>query len=324
MSAVKTRESSGPLQIRYRPKSFDEVWGHASQIKALRGQLADPVKRPHTFLYHGGSGIGKTTLARLVAAELGAVGLGIIEIDGANSGKIDDVRALIADMDMMPAQGKIKAVIIDECHAITKAAWQTFLKATEDVPDHAYYFFCTTEISKVPPALVTRATQLQLKPLPAKMLVEYGRELICPIEGINFPDGAIEMIASKSGGSPRQFLNFIDQARHCSTIEEINEVLVVPNDVDESDPIIRIVKLFMEGNRNWTNYKDLIAQVESVSSAKVVMKRYFYRSYVPFSSTHALSRVVLEALDRMPNFPDENDGHADLALCVMRVIDQIK
>jgi DNA polymerase-3 subunit gamma/tau len=151
-----------PLVIKYRPKSFEEVIGHEDMLMALLRAISSDTC-PHSFLFTGVSGLGKTTLARITAMELQADPL---EIDAASNNGVDATRGLVELGQHMSMVGDgRRAIIIDECHTLSKQAWQPLLKLLEEPPDHLYIMLCTTELEKVPDTIRNRCFHVVLKPL---------------------------------------------------------------------------------------------------------------------------------------------------------------
>lgn len=304
-----------PLQLHYRPREWDEVIGQRKAVVSLKSMVESKAK-PHCILLVGPSGTGKTTLARIVARKLGAFkDVGIIELDGATTSGVDDIKALIEEMKYAPARGKVKVAIIDECHSISKNAWQAFLKSTEEPPSHVYYIFCTTEEKKVPATIKTRATSYILQDVPSTELVKYAKDVICPLEGIKLPLESITEIAKSSNGSPRQFLNFLDQCKDFNAIEDIREVLSIAS-MDEKDPIIKFAQLILNNCTSWEKYKAVIANIENFGGGKPALKAYLGKCFLGESDIRKVA-ITLEALDAMVPFPD---SAADYQLLACRLI----
>ncbi len=151
------------LHTKYRPNKLDEVVGQDGSVAALRALITN--RSSHAFLFTGPSGVGKTTLARIVASELGVQRGDLLEVDAASHNGINDMRAIVDRVEFKAVHGDSRACIIDEAHALSKQAWQPILKSCEEPPPHFYWFFCTTEAGKVPPTIQTRCTGLVLQPI---------------------------------------------------------------------------------------------------------------------------------------------------------------
>ncbi len=127
-----------PLHLKYRPKDFDEVVGQDAVVKSL--QQAVKNNAGHTFLFTGLSGVGKTTLARITAATVGCVSSNLIEIDAATHTGVDDMRDVTFSLKYKPiGVGSVKVIIVDECHMLSKSAWNSLLKVLEEPPAWVYW-----------------------------------------------------------------------------------------------------------------------------------------------------------------------------------------
>ena len=154
-----------PLHIKYRPRSLQDVRGQDAVVDSLTTALKKST-RPHSFIFTGPSGCGKTTLARILAEKFGCSPQNVIEIDAATNNGIDSMREVTSTLRYNGfGDTPNKAIIIDECHALSKAAWQSLLKSVEEPPAHVFFFFCTTENGKVPETINTRCQSYFLKPL---------------------------------------------------------------------------------------------------------------------------------------------------------------
>lgn len=195
-----------PLHVRLRPRSLEQVVGHPSVVKALAKLLAS--KSPaHSFLFTGQSGAGKTTLARIVGTMLGCTERGsVVEIDAARYSGVDNMRDVIlgSNFSSLSGSGK-KQIIIDECHMLSKGAWNSLLLSIEEPPAHLFWAFCTTEPDKVPATIKTRCQAFDLKPIAWDVLSEYlGR--VVQSEGLKLAEGVIDVVARRCNGSVRQAL----------------------------------------------------------------------------------------------------------------------
>ena len=150
------------LYRKYRPQTEDEMVGNESAIKAVKKELENG---SHVFLFTGNAGCGKTTMARIIAKEVGAGDLSIREINSAENRGIDTARDILEQMQYMPSDGDALVWIFDECHKWTNDMQNAMLKPLEDTPDHVYFFLCTTDPQKLIKPLVTRCSVVAMKPL---------------------------------------------------------------------------------------------------------------------------------------------------------------
>lgn len=212
------------LCSRYRPSCFDEVIGHRSVILSLKRVLSDKTLLPHAFLFSGPSGVGKTTLARILAQELGCKSYNILEQDAVTQNSVDSMRELIANL-RYPAMGgnPYRVLILDEAHALTTMTYNTLLQNIEEPPAHLFYIFCTTEVKALPNTLLTRLHHFPLKPVSVEDILQYLYKIKIT-EDFKISDEALLTIAKKAEGSVRQALSFLSPLRDSTGIDA-NEIL---------------------------------------------------------------------------------------------------
>jgi len=197
------------LYQKYRPKSFDEIFGNTSMVEMLKKEVAK--KEPsHAFLFHGPTGCGKTTMGRIVARELGVVGDDFQEIDTADFRGIDTVREIRKQCRFQPMFGARRAWLIDEAHKMTNDAMNALLKALEDAPKHAYYILCTTEPSKLLATIKGRCSQYQVSQLTEVQMHALLRKVV-KAENETLQKVVYEQIAQDSVGHPRNALQILEQ-----------------------------------------------------------------------------------------------------------------
>jgi DNA polymerase-3 subunit gamma/tau len=213
------------LQVKYRPKRLKDFVGNLPVIKAIyKDYKADGLK--HTIMLTGASGVGKTTLAYIIAKELlKCHDLSIIEKNAADTRGVDDARSIIRDLGNRPLVGENKVFIIDEAHQLTKEAQNALLKPLEDPRNnHVYWIFCTTEPVGIIKTIKTRAAQYSLELLDVKEITA----LLTPIieqEKISIPEEALKLIVRKADGVPREAVKLLDQLRNLDDPLDIQRVL---------------------------------------------------------------------------------------------------
>lgn len=182
---------------KYRPTKFEEVIGQDKAIKVLKTSVG----KSNTYILHGDSGVGKTTLARIFANFVDGE---ILEINGANTNGVDDVRGLISSASYIPALNEYRVFIIDECHMLTIQAWNALLKILEESPKSTLWVLCTTEYAKVPPTIKSRGIDVTLEPIKKDAIVKHLLSIL-KSEGIDeYVDEDIDRIASWSEGRLRE------------------------------------------------------------------------------------------------------------------------
>ena len=203
------------LAVKYRPNTFDFVCGNQTTIKILRRVLELGTPK-NAYLFTGPSGCGKTSLARIFAYQLND-GIGDpIEIDAASNNGVDQVRAIIESANQRSLTGTYKIYIIDECHAITSAGWQAFLKGIEETPEYTIFIFCTTEPNKIPETILNRVQRFNIAKIDSQE-IKNRLMFICQQEGfVNYED-TCELISKLCDGCMREAIAKLEQCADYST-----------------------------------------------------------------------------------------------------------
>lgn len=209
------------LYRKYRSKSFDEIVGQDHITATLKNALKKG-RLSHAYLLTGPRGVGKTSVARILAHEVNdlpynseANHLDIIEIDAASNRRIDEIRELRERVQVAPALAKYKVYIIDEVHMLTKEAFNALLKTLEEPPAHVIFILATTEAYKLPETIISRTQRFSFKPIEQSELVSH-LETIARKEEIDITKEALEIIAAHSEGSFRDSIGMLDQAQSIS------------------------------------------------------------------------------------------------------------
>jgi len=218
------------LARKWRPQNFDEVVGQQAVVRTLRNAL-NRNRVAHAMLFSGVRGVGKTTLARLMAKALNCRegepdvpcnqcescteimagnAMDLHEIDGASNRGIQEIRELKENIRFFPAKGRYKIIIIDEVHMLTAEAFNALLKTLEEPPAHVYFMFATTELHKIPITILSRCQRYELKRVPFAELVAFFAR-IAGAEKVAISQRALEMIGREAEGSVRDGLSLLDQ-----------------------------------------------------------------------------------------------------------------
>lgn len=219
------------LARKWRPKKFNDIVGQEHVVQALTNAL-NSEKMHHAYLFSGTRGIGKTTIARILAKAFNCqegmsadicekcencMGVDegrfvdLIEVDAASKTKVDDTRELLDNVQFAPTTSEYKIYLIDEVHMLSKHSFNALLKTLEEPPPHVRFFLATTDPQKLPITVLSRCLQFNLKRISPKLILERIK-FICNEEQIKFEDIALAKIARAADGSLRDALSLLDQS----------------------------------------------------------------------------------------------------------------
>jgi DNA polymerase-3 subunit gamma/tau len=226
------------LYREYRPKSLNDVVGQEHITKTLKNAISKG-SISHAYLFTGPRGVGKTSVARILAHEINgipyndeSIELDIIEIDAASNRRIDEIRELRDKVNIAPTIYKYKVYIIDEVHMLTREAFNALLKTLEEPPEHVVFILATTESHKVPDTIISRTQRFSFKPIDKDNSVNHLRK-IADKEKINITDEALKLIAEHGNGSFRDSISMLDQLAGFSnkklTAGNVSTLLGIPD-----------------------------------------------------------------------------------------------
>ncbi len=256
------------LSRKYRPKKLEEVIGQDFTVKAITNAFSTN-KLSHAFLFTGIRGVGKTTIARIIAMGLNCKEFNnptanpcgkcsnckeilkdryedVLEIDAASNTGVDDVREIISSLKYRPSKGEYKVFIIDEVHMLSNSAFNALLKTIEEPPSFVKFIFCTTEIQKIPITIVSRCQKYNLNRVSVYEINNYLKK-ITKLESTNISLEAIMIIARNSEGSIRDSLTILDQCilsseNNIIEVENVNETIGLTSQSFLLDLFLKMIK----------------------------------------------------------------------------------
>lgn len=294
-----------PFHIRYRPRTLKEVIGQKDVVASLAAMIKGK-SRPHSFLFTGASGCGKTTLARIIANEFECSPSNIVEADAATNNGIDDMRGITETLRYSGfGDSPNKMVIIDECHALSKAAWQSLLKAVEEPPPHVFFAFCTTDPGKVPDTIKTRCISYNLKPLKYDDIMDL-LEMVSEEEQIDATKSLLSTVARACEGSPRQALVQLATVLDCKSDGEVLSLLEQPF---ENAEIIDLCRKMIERDLQWKDAVKVLGDMSEMSpeSIRIVVTNYVAGCLMRAKSEKEVPRLldILSAFSKPCNPTDK-------------------
>ena len=243
------------LARKYRSTTFDEVVGQEPIAQTLKNAISTG-RIHHAYLFTGTRGVGKTTMARILAKALNCLSfdrptitpcgkcesceaiargddVDVVEMDGASNRGIDEIRELRANSIYRPARARYKIYYIDEVHQVTKDAFNALLKTLEEPPEHVKFIFATTESEKVPATILSRCQRFDFRNIPTRDIAGHLKAL-CTAENVQADEDALFRIARAAAGSMRDGLSLLDQLLAASagkvTDADVVRILGTPGD----------------------------------------------------------------------------------------------
>lgn len=252
------------LYRKYRPEDFDSMVGNEIAIKSLRKELENGT---HVFLLTGPAGCGKTTLARIMAKEVGAGPLSIREINSAENRGIDTAREILEQMRYNPSDGSSLVWILDEMHMITTAGQNALLKALEEVPETVYFFLCTTDPQKLIAPLKTRCSTIKVTPLTNEEMI-YLLKRTARSEKAKISSEVYEKICEMANGGSRKALKLLSQVLTLDSDEERLEALSKSGDESDSPESIELCRA-LAGKTSLKEQLKLLSKIDVSDPEKI-------------------------------------------------------
>lgn len=244
-----------------RPTNFGEMVGHKPIIEALTQFFDYPDDLPHSYLFSGPSGTGKTSIARICARMIcESENEGITEFSGSLLTGVDNIRELIGNAIVRNLFSNRNCIIIDECHMLSKSAWNALLTVVENPPDHLFWIFTTTEPGKVPRTIETRCRCFYLDFIPKNELMDYARYIA---DGFGFSEKhpLLGLCVDYSQGSVRQLINLMSKVQGLNTQDAKTLLGSISENLEPE-----VIDFYREFCKDKPDYDYLIGLIEKLSA----------------------------------------------------------
>lgn len=298
------------LATSYRPQTFDDVIGQPEAVLACRN-----LGKPQAIMFTGSSGCGKTTLARIVARHTYGCEKPE-EINGSDCTGVDDWRAIVEAQSFRSIDGKPRVIIVDECHFLSKSSWSSLLKPMEDAPSDWHWIFCTSELTKVPPANRNRCLRLDVKPLG---IPDLERVIVAAVAkvGATLNESVIRIAAATAEGCPREALHMYELVANCSAESEAAAILGARD--DDKDGCTRLARLIANGDlTEWSQVTDCIGNPTQAQALQYRGRIANYLAAVAFGQKPPEHVIMALELFTDPCPPDV--AKATLALILAKFV----
>lgn len=313
------------LYRKYRSRSLEEIVGQEHITTTLKNAITTG-KISHAYLFTGPHGVGKTSIARILAHEingldyddLAASHLDIIEIDAASNRRIDEIRDLRDKVYVAPSSAKYKVYIIDEVHMLTKEAFNALLKTLEEPPAHVIFILATTDAHKLPETIISRTQRFNFRPVEKQKVITHLK-YIAEQEKIDIDDKALEALADYGQGSFRDSISLLDQVSSSASRVEADDVLAALG-IPPAQAILELLELIGEPDTQSTIMQKLDSLYElgyqPANIAAAIGKELRLQIV---SNTLSLSlQTALGLLDQLIEVPASHDPATKLILLFLK------
>ena len=277
------------LYNKYRPTNLTQIRGNSEVVATLEGMLEDKESFPHSFLLHGPTGCGKTTVARIIANELGCHPNDYMEIDSADYRGIDTIRELRRNSAFLPSSGKVRVWVSDEAHQNSGDAQSALLKLLEDPPPHAYFILCTTEPGKLLPAIRGRCINLEMSLLTDKQMNVLLKQ-ITRAEGNSLDNEIYEQIIQDSLGHPRDAIQILEKVL---SVDPDQRLKVAQQTAERHSQVIELCRILINGG-SWNKCKEILKGLKGQNAESVRRAVLGYAQSVLLNGANDQAAAVIE------------------------------
>ena len=280
------------LYRKYRPQSFDDVVGQPQIVQLLTSTIKQK-KVSHAYLFCGGRGTGKTTVARIFARDIGCNPEDIIEIDAASNRGIDEIRELREAVRTAPFSSEYKVYIIDEAHMLTKEAANALLKTLEEPPSHVIFILATTDPEKLPATITSRCQKIVFKS-PDIATLASRLQYVAKEEGKDIDIATAELVAVHGKGSYRDALGVLEQVITTSKKKISEDEVLAFLGVTDKETVLRLLEAVCK--KDVKNIVSLFGVLEASSGAALKT----YDDFVEMVRIGLLSRIGADTTSYSP------------------------
>ena len=329
------------LYRKYRPQNFEQLYGQQNIVEAIKNSL-DNNKMSHAYLFNGPRGVGKTTIARLIAKGINCLNNGpssipcdecencreivngsamdIIEIDAASNRGIDEIRDLKESTGYLPVKCRKKIYIIDEVHMLTKEAFNALLKILEEPPQHILFILATTEIEKIPDTVISRCQRYDFKTLSendiVNMLINVAEK-----ENIKIDEESLNLIYQKSEGSARDSFSIFEQV--ISNYYHLDQITLELTEKSLGLVSSKVHNEFLE-NIEKENKVDIISQIDDLWNNGIQIDQFLkdFCKYVKRSNVNIdlKIKIISAVYDILNKFRNEEDKRLISYLIIDKIL----
>lgn len=296
------------LYIKHRPTKLDKIYGNRDLVSSLTAILKNP---PHAFLFHGPTGCGKTTIARIIANELGCKGSDLREVDSADFRGIETVRDIRKQSMYRSLESSCRVWILDECHKMSNDAQNALLKALEDTPKHVYYILCTTEPEKLIKTIKGRCSQFQVNLLNDVEMKKLLRS-IYTAEGQKLEKEVYEQIIETAVGHPRNAIQILEQVLAVKPEERLE---IAKRSAEMQTQSIELCRALIKG-ASWQKVRNILTGLKKEDPETIRRQVLGYCSSVLLNNDDQIAGKIMEEMIE----PFYNSGFPGLVFACYSII----